>query len=193
MTAQPERPDEKPGVDNNAEAAAADEPVAAAEAQPKTPESAETDPQTAIAELTAKADEHWNRYLRTAAELENVRKRATRDVENARKYALEQFGKDLLAVKDSLEMGLAVENADAKSLRDGSKATLKMLAASLERFGIVEIDPAGEPFDPEFHEAMTMQPAPDAEPGSVVTVVQKGYTLNGRLLRPAMVIVAAEA
>ena len=143
--------------------------------------------------LKAKADENWDRYLRAAAETENVRKRATRDVENARKYALENFGRELLAVVDTLEMGLdAAETADADSLRAGSEATLKMLATVLERFGISVVDPEGEPFDPEFHEAMTMQPSGDVEPGSVLTVIQKGYALNGRLLRPARVIVASE-
>ena len=142
-------------------------------------------------DLQAKADENWERYLRAAAELENVRKRAARDVENAHKFALERFGKELLAVRDSLEMGLAAEGASVESLLEGSNATLKLLTTTLERFGIEEVDPAGEPFDPDFHEAISMQPSDSVEPGSVVTVVQKGYTLNGRLLRPAMVIVAA--
>jgi len=127
------------------------------------------------------------------AEADNIRKRATRDIAHAHKFALENFSRDLLAVKDSLEMGLAAaDNADAKSLLVGSKATLKLLAGSLQRFGISEIDPVGEPFDPEQHEAMTMQPSDDVEPGSVLTVIQKGYALNGRLLRPARVIVASE-
>jgi len=150
------------------------------------------DPAAVLEELQAKADENWQRYLRASAEVENVRKRAGRDVENAHKFALERFGKELLGVKDTLEMGLAIENASADSLLEGSNATLKLLATTLERFGIIEVDPAGEPFDPEFHEAISMQPSDDVEPGSVATVVQKGYTLNGRLLRPAMVIVAAE-
>lgn len=146
-----------------------------------------------MAALQAKADENWDRYLRTAAELENVRKRASRDVENARKYALERFAKDLLGVKDSLEMGLAAADAASiESLLEGSTATLKLLTTTLQQFGVQEVDPAGEPFDPEQHEAISMQPAEDVEPGSVVTVVQKGYSLNGRLLRPAMVVVAAE-
>ena len=140
----------------------------------------------------AKAEENWERYLRAAAELDNVRKRASRDVEKARKFALESFGRDLLDVRDSLEMGLAAaETADADSLREGSAATLKLLETVMERFGVEQLDPAGEPFDPELHEAMTMQPSADAEPNSVLTVIQKGYTLNGRLLRPARVIVAA--
>jgi molecular chaperone GrpE len=147
-----------------------------------------------IAELQAKVDENWDRYVRAAAELENVRKRAQRDVENAHRYALENFSKELLAVVDSLEMGLeAADSADASALRDGSKATCKLFKTTLERFGVTEVDPEGEPFDPEYHEAMSMMPSADAEPGSVLTVIQKGYTLNGRLLRPARVIVAAEA
>ena len=142
--------------------------------------------------LQAKADENWDRYLRAAAELENVRKRAIRDVEKARKYALENFGRDLLDVRDSLEMGLAAaDGADASVILDGSQATLKLLETVMERFGVEQIDPEGEPFDPAQHEAMTMQPSADAEPNSVLTVIQKGYSLNGRLLRPARVIVAA--
>jgi molecular chaperone GrpE len=151
-----------------------------------------SDPDTVLAELQAKADENWERYVRAAAETENVRKRATRDVENAHKFALERFGKELLGVKDTLEMGIVVDGASVESLIEGSNAALKLLGSTLERFGIVEVDPAGEPFDPEFHEAISMQPSDDVEPNSVVAVVQKGYTLNGRLLRPAMVIVATE-
>jgi len=151
-------------------------------------------PEEALAALQAKADENWDRYLRAVAELDNVRKRAARDVENAHKFALERFSKELLAVRDTLEMGLAsVEGASIESLIEGKEATLKLLTTVLQQFGIEEVDPAGEPFDPELHEAISMQPSDTAEPGSVLTVVQKGYTLNGRLLRPAMVIVAAEA
>ena len=180
MNGQPDRP----------EAESEDEQIEATDAQPA-PE--ETDAETALAESKAKADENWDRYLRAAAEVENVRKRAVRDVEHARKYALESFGRELLAVKDSLEMGLAAgESADAESLLAGSQATLKLLTTTLERFGMTEVDPEGEPFDPEYHEAMTMQPSADVEPGSVLTVIQKGYALNGRLLRPARVVVATE-
>jgi molecular chaperone GrpE len=138
------------------------------------------------------ANENWDRYLRTAAELENVRKRASRDVENAHRFALERFSRELLAVRDSLEMGLAAEGASVESLLEGSEATLKILGVTMQQFGIEVLDPAGEPFDPEFHEAISMQPSDDVEPGSVVVVVQKGYSLNGRLLRPAMVVVAAD-
>jgi len=163
------------------------------ETEAEEPSNEETaDPAAALAELQAKADENWERYLRASAEVENVRKRAGRDVENAHKFALERFGRELLTVKDTLEMGIAAEGASVESLLEGSNATLKLLATTMERFGIVLVDPEGEPFDPEFHEAISMQPSDTVEPGSVVTVVQKGYTLNGRLLRPAMVIVAAE-
>lgn len=142
--------------------------------------------------LQDKAAENWDKYLRAVAELENVRKRAARDVENARKFALERFASELLAVRDSLEMGLAsAGTASVEDLREGSQATLKQLAATLERFGVTEVDPEGEPFDPAVHEAMTVQPSPDVEPGTVVAVYQKGYLLNGRLLRPARVVVAA--
>ena len=156
-------------------------------------DAATAEPEDELAAAQAKAEENWDRYLRAAAELDNVRKRAERDVEKAHKFALERFGKELLAVRDTLEMGLAAaEGASVESLIEGKNATLKLLTSTLQRFGIEEVDPAGEPFDPELHEAISMQPSGDVEPGSVVTVVQKGYTLNGRLLRPAMVIVAAE-
>lgn len=186
MNAEAERPeeDQQESVEDGAEPQAD-----AAEAADDAP--AQDAPSTE--DLQAKADENWDRYLRAAAELENVRKRASRDVENARKFALERFGKELLAVRDTLEMGLAAaENASVESLLEGKSATLKLLATTMQQFGIEEVDPAGEPFDPELHEAISMQPSDDVEPGSVVTVVQKGYSLNGRLLRPAMVIVAAE-
>ncbi len=157
-------------------------------------EAGEVDLASALAAAEAKADDNWNRYLRIAAELENVRKRAERDVENAHKFAVERFAKELLQVCDSLEMGIAAgDEAGAAALLEGSNATLKQLESTLNRFGVEGVDPLGEPFDPALHEAMTMQPAPDAEPGSVLTVFQKGYTLNGRLLRPARVVVAAEA
>ncbi len=153
----------------------------------------EPDADTGRAELKALADENFDKYLRAAAELENVRKRATRDVENAHRFALERFCSELLAVKDSLEMGLAAaDKADAQSLLEGKKATLKLLTATMERFGVVELNPEGEPFDPQEHEAMTVQPSADVEPGSVLTVFQKGYALNGRLLRPARVVVASD-
>ena len=187
MNGQAERPDEEideqPMADEVSEAEVdAGEQIEDTEAEVSELEQAE-----------AKANENWDRYLRAAAELENVRKRAVRDVENAHRFALERFSKELLAVRDSLEMGLAAaDSASVESLLEGSAATLKVLGTTMQQFGIEVVDPAGEPFDPEFHEAISMQPSDDVEPGSVVTVVQKGYSLNGRLLRPAMVIVASD-
>ncbi|MGC4027722.1 MAG: nucleotide exchange factor GrpE [Steroidobacteraceae bacterium] len=131
--------------------------------------------------------------LRVAAEQENIRKRAARDVEQAHRFALEKFAQELLPVRDSLELAAAsAGTADAASLAAGQEATLKLLAKAFERFAIHKLDPLGEPFDPARHEAIAMRATPAAEPGSVVEVVQQGYDLNGRLLRPARVIVASE-
>jgi molecular chaperone GrpE len=185
MTGRPKRPEIEPEEADTPEQEAAGQAAAAAD---------DADPQALLAELRQKADENWDLYLRAVAEADNVRKRAARDVEHARKYALENFATELLAVRDSLEIGLAAaSSADAEALVAGNEATLKLLTTILERFGVTEVDPLGEPFDPQLHEAMTVQPSTEAEPGSVLTVIQKGYSLNGRLLRPARVIVAAEA
>lgn len=150
----------------------------------------------ALAAAEAKATEHRSDYLRALAELENVRKRTQRDVESAHRYGLEKFAQELLAVKDSLEMGLeaaakATGQGDGlQTLLAGQEATVKLLARAFEKFNISEINPLGAPFDPQQHEAMTAQPSATAEPDSVLLVVQKGYRLNDRLLRPARVIVA---
>lgn len=193
MNNQSKRPDDGDEIIENPEDRVISESPGDDAAAAETRESGDQSPPSPD-ELQARADEYWDRYLRAAAEIENVRKRAARDVEHARKYALEPFAKEMLAVRDSFEMGIdAADNADADALLEGSKATLKLLTTALERFGVSEVDPLGEPFDPEFHEAMSMQPSTEAEPGSVLMVVQKGYALNGRLLRPAMVIVAADA
>jgi molecular chaperone GrpE len=150
-------------------------------------------PEDPLREALAKAEDNWNQYLRTAAELENVRKRAARDQENARKFGVERLAGELLTVLDSLEAGLeAGANAAVEDLLAGKAATLNLLRSALEQHGVSEVDPEGERFDPELHEAMSMQQSTTAEPGSILTVVQKGYELNGRLLRPARVIVAME-
>ena len=146
-----------------------------------------------IAALREQAAANHDRYLRAVAELENVRKRATRDVENARRYGLERLAKALLPVIDSLEAGLATaEQASAETLLDGKKATMRLLNSALEQVGIREVDPHGEPFDPALHEAMAMAPSEDAEPGTVMEVFQKGYSIHDRLLRAARVVVAKE-
>ncbi len=137
-----------------------------------------------------RANEGRDQALRALAELENVRRRAARDVENAHKYALEKFAGELIGVKDSLEMGLAVQNATTEDLRAGSEATLKLLAKAFDKAGLLEVTPEGQPFNPEFHEAIAMMPSADYAPNTVINVIQKGYQLSGRLLRPARVLVA---
>jgi len=147
-----------------------------------------------LQDARAKADQHWNQLLLARAELDNTRRRNERDVENAHKFALEKFVRELLPVKDSLELGLAAaagETPEFEKLREGMDLTLKMLAAAMEKFGVSEVDPQGEKFDPERHQAMAMQESPTAEPNTVLTVYQKGYLLNDRLIRPAMVVVSS--
>lgn len=144
-----------------------------------------------LAEAQAQAGQQRDQMLRAAAEMENVRRRMARDVEQAHKFALEKFAQELMPVRDSLELAVAnAGTADVASLVAGQEATLKLLAKAFERFAVNTIDPVGEPFDPQRHEAMAMQPSTTAEPDSVLLVVQRGYELNGRLLRPARVIVA---
>jgi molecular chaperone GrpE len=146
-----------------------------------------------LEDARGKADEHWDQCLRLQADIENQRKRSERDLAHAHKYALERFAAELLPVKDSLEMGLAAfdsENAEIGKLREGLELTLQMLERALGKFEIKEVNPQDEPFNPEFHQAMSMQPRDDVAPNTVVTVVQKGYLLNDRLIRPAMVIVS---
>jgi len=141
-----------------------------------------------------KADENWNQCLRLNADIENLRRRHERELEKAHKFALENFAKELLPVSDSLELGLNAaneENADiVKTLKEGSELTLKLLKTTLEKFGLKELNPVGEPFNPEWHQAMSMQESDKVSPNTVINVFQKGYQLNERLIRPAMVVVA---
>jgi len=134
--------------------------------------------------------EYHDKMLRMQAEMDNLRKRTERDISNAHKYAVEKFANELLQVKDSLELGLSADDIDVAKLQEGTELTLKMLSNAFEKFSIEEINPVGEAFDPNLHEAMTMQESTEHEPNTVLTVMQKGYTLHGRLIRPAMVIVA---
>jgi len=148
--------------------------------------------QIALDEAARKADQYRDELLRAKAEMENLIKRSNREVANAYKYALERFVADLLPVKDSLDLGRAASNQspDVAAIREGLDLTVKMLDATLSKHGIKAIEPQGERFNPELHQAMTMQESKDSAPGTVLEVVQKGYSLNDRLLRPAMVIVA---
>lgn len=150
----------------------------------------------ALEALEAKVQEYHEQVLRSQAEMQNVRRRSEIDVEKAHKFALEKFVKELLPVADSLEK--AVESTEGHenagevvaNIREGVEMTLTLFMNSLQKFNVKQLNPVGEPFDPQQHEAMSMVPAPDAEPNSVVAVVQKGYTLNDRLVRPAMVVIA---
>lgn len=146
-----------------------------------------------LEDARAKADDHWDQLMRTRAELENLRKRNQRDLENAHKFALEKFSMDLLQVWDSLELGHQAaldEQVDVDRLREGTELTLKLLVDVMNKHGVDQVDPDGEPFNPEFHQAMSMQERDDVAPNTVVAVMQKGYQLNSRLLRPAMVMVS---
>ncbi|PCH64840.1 MAG: nucleotide exchange factor GrpE [Gammaproteobacteria bacterium] len=143
-----------------------------------------------LEDAQAKAKENWDQYLRAKAEMDNLRRRNIKDVENAHKYGIEKFVNELLPVLDGMAMGLSVEDASAESLREGMELTLSMLGKMMENLGIEEVDPLDEKFDPEKHQAMSMQPNADVEPNTVIAVMQKGYVLNERLIRPAMVMVS---
>src|SRR6187399_1486753 len=152
--------------------------------------------QQALAASEERAKNHWEQYLRALADVDNVRKRAAKDLESTRQFAVEKFAQDLVAVKDSLELGIATfqkegaAKADVASLVAGQNATLRLLAKAFEKAQIEEINPEGATFNPEQHEAMMAQPS-DAAPNTVLAVIQRGYQLNGRLLRPARVVVSA--
>lgn len=176
--------------------AAAEEPVAVenessnsdVEAEAETPSEEQQ-----LADALAEVDALKDRLLRSEAELENVRKRAERESDKARKYALEKFATDLIAVLDSLEMGVDAaqkEGATLEAVREGSELTTKMFMDTLAKHGVKQLDPTGEKFNPEQHEAMVMQPSEEAEPNTVLETFQKGYVLNERVLRAARVVVA---
>ena len=164
------------------ELAAEDVEVTAEQNAPATPEAR-------IAELEAALEEAKASVLYIKAEGENIRRRAMDDIDKARKFALEKFSNELLAVKDSLDAALLIEAADVKSYKDGVELTAKQLSSVFDKFNIAEINPAGEKFDPNKHQAISMLEN-SGEPNTVINVLQKGYTLNERVLRPALVMVA---
>ena len=151
-------------------------------------------PETRIAALEEEVRLAKDQALRAAADAQNARRRAEQDAEKARKFALERFIKELLPVVDSLEKALeSLQNDENASVhREGLEMTLNMQLSALEKFGVKPLQPQGEPFDPQFHEAMTMVPNPAVAPNTVMDVLQKGYTLNDRLVRPAMVVVSKD-
>lgn len=146
-----------------------------------------------LAAAEQKAQENWDKAVRTLAEMENLKKRTQKDVEDAHKYALTGFAKELLAVLDSLELGLQAatgESDEVKKFREGTELTIKQFEVVFKKFNVETINPKGQPFNAEQHQAVLMQEIDGAVPNTVVNVFQKGYMLNGRLLRPAMVVVA---
>ena len=144
--------------------------------------------QAELEEAKAKADENWDKALRVQAEMDNLRKRSEKQVEDAHKYAIKKFIEELLPVADSLEMGYAVQG-EVEQIREGIGLTMNVLKAAMEKFSVVAVDPLGEKFNPELHQAMGMQPSEEYENDHISAVMQKGYTLNGRIVRPAMVMV----
>lgn len=150
------------------------------------------DLQTQLEEAQQSTKDNWDKVLRAQAEMENLKRRNAKDLENAHKFALDGFVKALLEVKDSLTMGLKTANEEKATIEhiiEGLEMTDKVFLSTMEKFGVEVIDPTDEAFNPEFHEAVTMVPMPDKESNSVLEVVQVGFTLNGRLVRPAMVVV----
>jgi len=146
-----------------------------------------------LAVLQKKADEHYDQLVRAHAEIENLKRRHTQELEKAHKYALDKFVGELLTIWDSLELGLqAAQNdeADVASLREGTELTVKMFGDVMEKFNVERINPEGEAFNPEFHQAMSMVPNAEMAPNTVMAVMQMGVSLNGRLIRPAMVVVS---
>jgi molecular chaperone GrpE len=146
-----------------------------------------------LAEAEGRAAENWDKALRATAELENVRRRVERESANLQKYALERILGELITVNDSFELGLkavAAESPEVRTHLEGLQLTHKQLWGTLEKYGVSAIDPQGQPFNPELHEAVSMVESADVAPNHVVTVMQKGYRLHDRLLRPAMVVVA---
>ena len=179
-----------------------EEPVAQSEAGPELePDTVpETEKKPSKEELSllledarSKADEHWDQLVRARAEIDNLKKRHQRDLEKAHKFSLERFVSALIPVRDSMELGLEAargEGADLDKFHEGAELTLKLLSDVMTKFEVEQVDPTGEPFNPELHQAMSVQAREDLPPNTVAAVVQKGYTLNGRLVRPAMVIVS---
>ena len=184
-------------TENKIESATADSaedaPIAEQRIDEVNSESSDLSPQQELEQAQATVKDYWEQMMRLRAEIENYRKRAARDVENAHKYGLKSFVEELLPVIDSMEMGLnaaAGENATLESIREGSELTHQMFIQVLQKQGLNEIDPRGEKFDPEQHQAISMIDDESAESNTVIDVMQKGFSLNDRLVRPAMVVVA---
>lgn len=199
MTTNNEELQTEERVENSAQAEAAQNPdngtgnsESVAEDEPKL-ESPEKNADSLEAQLEAaqaRAEENWEALLRARAEMDNLRRRHQKDLENAHKFGIEKLVQELLPVIDSMDLGLAAQDASAESLREGMELTMNMLKKMMDKLGIEEINPMHEKFDPERHQAMSMQESAEVEPNTVIAVMQKGYALNDRLVRPAMVMVS---
>ena len=166
------------------------EPVDSEESSEKSEEEIAVD---SLSKLEVQLEEMRDQVLRHQAEVQNVKRRAEQDVEKARKYALERFCNELLPIVDSLEMAIlsaSPDQEDSESILKGVKLTLKMFVDTLAKFNLEQIDPEGEPFDPKSHQAVSMVENNEVEPNTVLSVMQRGYVLSGRLIRPAMVVVS---
>ena len=193
MAEEHQKPEEE-AVNASNEVPEAEDASEAAEAADAADAAGDEDaPELNVEQLLEEVEKNRDLALRAQAEAQNAKRRAEQDVEKARKFALERFCGELLPVADNLERALEAANRDdeaVKPIAEGVDLTLKTLLDALKKFQIEQVDPAGEPFDPQLHQAMSMVENPDAEPNTVLSVMQKGYTLNGRLVRPAMVIVS---
>lgn len=186
--------EQQPSEEVVAEAVEADTDTHAEEVQQAGDEAGgEPDLEAQLIAAQQKAEENWDTAMRVKAEMENLKKRTARDIEKAHKFALEGFMGEILPIRDSVELGISAasdENVEIEKLREGMELTLKALESACGKFGLSEVNPVDEAFDPELHQAMTMLEMEGVESGKIVEVIQKGFLLNERLLRPAMVVVA---
>ncbi|MCL4119868.1 UNVERIFIED_CONTAM: hypothetical protein GTU68_020499 [Idotea baltica] len=181
-------------IDSNEVEQQAPEQANASDPNPAEVEPNEADLAKLLEEARQKADSNWDELLRARADMENLRRRQSRDLENAHKHALDKFVSELLPIYDSMELGVNAasgEDASVEGVREGLDMTMKMFLSSIAKFGLEPVNPEqGEAFDPELHQAMAMQPVEGVEANKIITVAQKGFQFNGRLLRPAMVLVS---
>jgi molecular chaperone GrpE len=197
MSHQQSSHEQQPDIELDAEVLepieAVEEVVSEVEAEAETGEVSIESLQQQLETAQQQAAANLDKALRVQAEMENLKRRVQKDLDDERKYGLTKIAKELLSVVDSLELGIQAASSDLPEvvkLREGSELTVKQFEAVFGKFNIEAIDPTGQPFNPELHQAMVMQPSSTVEPGSVINTFQKGYVLNGRLLRPAMVVVA---
>jgi len=191
---RPQENQQQPAAEQESVAQGADQAATEAQAEEALAAPSVESLMEEVATLQAQVKDQSDNVLRAQAEVQNIRRRSERDVENAHKFALDKFSADLLPIIDSLERALDAaggqDDDTVKSMREGIELTLRMFVDTLGKHGIEQINPVGEPFNPEFHQAMSMVPNPEMEPNSVMAVMQKGYVLKGRLVRPAMVVVS---